>query len=81
MKCLTTRILALTVTVTATVALAADYEILAPTFTDARWPPTNVRLGLNADAGNSVAKGLTWVSRIDSDPLGSLPVSIGKLTC
>jgi hypothetical protein len=33
MKCLTPAILALSVTVTATVALAADYEIFAPTAT------------------------------------------------
>jgi hypothetical protein len=26
-------------------------------------------------------KSLTWVIRVDSIPLGSLPVSIGKLTC
>jgi hypothetical protein len=35
MKCLTTAILALSVIVTATVALAADYEIFAPTYTSA----------------------------------------------
>jgi hypothetical protein len=42
MKCLTTGILALSVTVTATAALAADYEIFAPADISARegqhWP-------------------------------------------
>jgi hypothetical protein len=35
MKCLTMGILALSATVTATAALAADYEIFAPTLTGA----------------------------------------------
>jgi hypothetical protein len=36
MKCLTTGILALSATVTATAALAADYEIFAPAYISAR---------------------------------------------